>query len=110
MQSWSHLPLRPLTDPHPSTCPSFAASEEIPARRLLGEGHDHAHEEAVAAPAPAPEDALIEGAAVMRAAMEAGFELTPEELALLELETAAPAPAPGESQWPPIWQPGTAGM
>ncbi len=59
-------------------------------RRLL-------EEEAAPAPAPATEDALIEGAAVMRAAMEAGFELTPEELALLELETAAPAPAPGAS-------------
>ncbi len=58
----------------------------------------------VAAPAPAPataEEGLLEGAAIMRAAMEAGYELTPEELALLELETAAtPAPAPGEQSHP----------
>ena len=54
----------------------------------------------VSAPAPAPataEDALLEGEAILRAVQEAGYELTPEELALLELETAAaPALAPGE--------------
>ena len=68
----------------------FAEAEAVAARRLL-------QEEAAAAPAPAAEDALLEGDAILRAVQEAGFELTPEELALLELETAAaPAPAPGE--------------
>ena len=58
-------------------------------RRLL--------EEVAAAPAPATADALLEGAAIMRAVQEAGFELTPEELAMLEAETAAaPAAAPGK--------------
>ena len=67
-----------------------AEAEPIAARRLL-------QEEAAAAPAPATEDALLEGDAILRAVQEAGFELTPEELALLELETAAaPALAPGE--------------
>ena len=49
------------------------------------------------APAPAPataEEPLLEGEAILRAVQEAGFELTPEEIALLELETVAAAPAP----------------
>ncbi|PRW39160.1 uncharacterized protein C2E21_7131 [Chlorella sorokiniana] len=86
-----------LLDQQTGAAPAPApASEEIPARRLLHNGEHH--HEAVAAPAPAPataEEAPIEGAAIMRAAQEAGFELTPEELALLEQESSAvPAPAP----------------
>ena len=64
-------------------------------RRLL-------EEEVAAAPAPATEEPMLEGEAIMRAVQEAGFELTPEEIALLELETVAAAPAPAGELGPAL--------